>query len=194
MRQFALLILLAFGVLFSFFSQSIATDSAGVQDAPIIYGHIEGFRFTDSTGAEVTYDDVRGKIVVLNFFFSRCKGICPTLNGNVKRVVRKFSKDKSIRFLSVSVDPKHDTTEKLASYRKSFEAPAQWQFLRGPHKEVKDFIGEQLKLVSGDTPDVHTTRITLLDQKGRIRGYFRGLESEGIHDLISTIKQLKKEQ
>ena len=177
-------------VLAAFYTQSGASD--GMQQVKPLesYGRVQGFRFTASSGEVLSYEELRGKVVVINFFFSRCGGICPTLNGNVKRAATTFANLTDVQFVSISVDPEYDTLARLTHYRESFKAPKNWAFVRGTKEDVRSFLGTQLKLVSGDEPDMHSTRVVLLDQEGDIRGYYRGLEPESIQELIDGIKSL----
>src|ERR1700756_5171126 len=65
------------------------------------------------------YDDLlRDKIVVLNFMYADCKGICPTILDNLKRV-RKILDEavkKDIFIYSLTIQPEVDTPAKLKDY------------------------------------------------------------------------------
>ena len=185
------LVLVSFFLCIAMYTQSGASDAAQAVTPLDSYGHVDGFRFMSSSGNEVSYKDLKGKIVIINFFFSRCGGICPTLNANVKRAAMAYANQADVQFLSISVDPEYDTLSRLETYKQTFQAPNNWSFLRGDIDNVRSFLGTQLKLVSGDKPDMHSTRVVLLDQQGDIRGYFRGLEPQSIQELIAGIATLR---
>jgi protein SCO1 len=86
------------------------------------------------------YDDLlRDKIVVLNFMYADCKGICPTILDNLKRV-RKILDEavkKDIFIYSLTIQPEVDTPAKLKDYAEMhhIEDP-RWSFLTGRPEEM----------------------------------------------------------
>lgn len=183
-----LLILCLIALSYSFMLKLERSEAAFPASHSESFGKLGTFSFTDSAGQVVSDETVKGKTLVINFFFSSCKGICPTLNGNVKQLVNEFSVEDNIEFLSISVDPENDTAERLTEYRKSFKAPSFWRFLNAPLKDVKSFLSGNVKLANGDKPDLHSTRLVHVDQTGEIRGYYRGLEQESVKDLLKALK------
>ncbi|MGN6475694.1 MAG: SCO family protein, partial [Flavipsychrobacter sp.] len=73
-------------------------------------GHKVGdFSFVNQEGKTVTLKDVNGKIRVVEYFFTTCKGICPKMNENMSKVYEAFRGNDKIMILSHSVDPLKDT-------------------------------------------------------------------------------------
>lgn len=64
---------------------------------------------TDSTGTEFDSNDLRGKVYLVNFFFSSCEGVCPALNGRIAALYKEYQGDPSVHFISITVDPETDT-------------------------------------------------------------------------------------
>ena len=77
---------------------------------------IPPFSFTDQNGKQVTQNDISGKICVVNFFFIRCKNICPRMTANMHRLQDIHQQDTGLLFLSHSVDPDNDSVPVLHQY------------------------------------------------------------------------------
>jgi protein SCO1 len=107
------------------------------------------------------YDDlIKGRKVIINFTFTSCTGTCPRTSSNLAQVQRILGDriGRDIFFVSISIDPEHDTPEKLAEYAKTFDAKPGWTFATGRREDV-DKIRRRLGL--WDTPD-YTQHMGLL--------------------------------
>jgi protein SCO1/2 len=84
-------------------------------------------------------DLVQGRSVVINGFYSTCKGSCPAVNGNLQRVALSLADrmGPDVELLSISLDPSLDTPEKLKTYAEGFGSPRGWRFLTGPREDVE---------------------------------------------------------
>src|SRR4051812_4610464 len=51
--------------------------------------HISPFAFINQEGKTITNEDIKGKIVVVDYFFATCKGICPKMNANLEKVYKE---------------------------------------------------------------------------------------------------------
>ncbi len=80
------------------------------------------------------YDDlVRNRIVMINFMYSTCQGICPGNTTNLLRV-QKLLGDRvgiDIFMYSISLRPEVDTPEKLKEYARSRGIRRGWSLLTG---------------------------------------------------------------
>ena len=73
-----------------------------------------------------------GKPVMVNFIFTTCTTICPVMSASFSNVQEKLGEESAqVRMVSVSIDPEHDTPERLREYAKRFDAGPQWHFLTG---------------------------------------------------------------
>lgn len=167
-------------------------------------GHrVQPFSFVNQEGDTVTLDDVKGKIFVVEYFFTTCKGICPKMNENMSKVYEAFRGNESVMILSHTVDPKKDTVDAMKAYSLRFEAdPKQWMFLTGDKKALYDIArNSYLVSASDDTVTIdiesdfiHTDRFVLVDQDGYIRGkFYKGTDKDEVQQLIGDIKMLLKE-
>lgn len=161
------------------------------------------FRFIDQDGKPVTKEDVKGKICVVEYFFTTCKGICPKMNENMTRVYNAYKGNDAVMILSHTVDPKKDTVQAMKEYSLRFEAdPKQWKFLTGDKKELYDMARySYLVSATDDTAGVdiasdfiHTDKFVLVDRDGRIRGQYDGTKSPSVGQLIADIGILLKEK
>ena len=166
-------------------------------EKPAVYGVVEQTclrKFTNqhNTPAESISD---GKLTVVNFFFTSCPVICPKMMGNMKRIHDLFPDRSDIRFVSISVDPEHDTRERLQWYiHKMHINDKNWQILRGNKSDIYTVARNQFNLVAADANEnsdfIHSDKLILVDGSGKIRGYYSGLEKSAMDQLIIDIKKL----
>lgn len=165
--------------------------------------HISPFSFTNQEGKTITNADVEGKIVVVEYFFATCKGICPKMNENLAKVYAKFKGNKDVMFLSHTVDPVKDTVGALKAYSQRFDAdPAQWMFLTGDKKQLYDMARYSYLIsaeddtagISIDKDFIHDKHYILVDHLGRVRGFYDGLNDADIEKIEKDIKTLLEEK
>jgi cytochrome oxidase Cu insertion factor (SCO1/SenC/PrrC family) len=85
------------------------------------------------------YDDLlKGKVVLINFIFTTCQGVCSPMTANLARVQNYLAEHlgKEVVMISISVDPLTDTPERLKKYADSFKVKPGWYFLTGEKKNV----------------------------------------------------------
>jgi len=86
------------------------------------------------------YDDVmKGKILLINFFFTDCDNVCPIATDNLVRVQELLGDrvGKDIRMISISLQPEHDTPEVMAAYAKKHSVGPGWFFLTGGRDDIE---------------------------------------------------------
>jgi cytochrome oxidase Cu insertion factor (SCO1/SenC/PrrC family) len=87
------------------------------------------------------YDDlVKDKIVVISFIYTSCKDICPLATARLGEAQEKLGDrvGRDIFFLSVSIDPEHDTPDRLKQYADAFHAGPGWLFLTGLPEDIQE--------------------------------------------------------
>lgn len=165
-------------------------------------GHvIAPFSFTDQEGHTVTEKDMQDKIYIVEYFFTTCEGICPTMNENLNKVYQAYKGQQDICILSHTVDPETDSIAQLKKYALKFDAdPKQWHFLTGQKKELYTMAVESYLLSAMDDtvkkilPDfIHNQHFVLIDKDKRIRGTYDGTDIEKVQKLIKDIAELQKE-
>jgi protein SCO1/2 len=161
---------------------------------------IPAFSFTDQNNKTITQSDVKGKIYVADFFFTRCAGICPKMTANMSKVAAAFSSDKEIVILSHSVTPESDSVAALKKYAAAKNIDqSNWHLLTGDKGEIYTiarkgyFADERLGFSKDTTAFLHTENFILVDRHGRIRGVYNGTLELETDNLIQHIRILKKE-
>jgi protein SCO1/2 len=110
------------------------------------------------------YDDLlKNKIVLINFMFTTCKGVCSPMTANLAKVQQQLGDrlGKDIVMLSFTVDHETDTPAALKKYAESFKAKPGWYFLTGKKENldwvlyklggyVEDKNAHQLKVIIGN--------------------------------------------
>jgi protein SCO1/2 len=102
-----------FGVYFLYF---FTQDDFSQSNLPVINNNIQPFSFTNQNGKILTERDIEGKVFVAEFFFTTCKGICPKMNANMRRVFDAYKTDSSFMILSHTCMPETDSVPLLKMY------------------------------------------------------------------------------
>lgn len=160
-----------------------------------VLGHVPAFTLTDSRNMPLTQNDLKGKVWVASFVFTRCQGPCPTLTAHLATLYRSYELEPNVALVSISVDPLHDTPGVLAAYAKKFNAdPQKWHLLTGSESAIIDLITKGFKV--GDDKNLinHSTRFVLVDANLDIRGYYDGMDKDAIKNLFQDIAMIKGEQ
>jgi protein SCO1/2 len=146
------------------------------------YNHkIAPFAFTNQNGKKVTNKDYEGKIYVADFFFTTCQTICPKMTDNMVWLQNKIKDNPKVKLLSHSVFPDEDTVEVLKKYAKEKGVlDEKWNLVTGNQQEIYKIARQSYLVVKTGKPEelydmVHTENFVLVDQKGRIRGFYNGL-------------------
>lgn len=156
------------------------------------------FALIDEKGRPLALSDLAGKVLLVDFIFTTCSGPCPVLTSSHVRAQRLLPEDVQgrVHFVSISVDPEHDTPEALEAYALARGARLDdWSFLTGPPAEVdpvlKAFgVG---RTRSGDGAVEHTVISYLIDGQGRIVKRYFGLQHEP-RELAADVATLVRSQ
>jgi protein SCO1 len=178
---------------------SVIRDGKKIDDT--LWHSVSDFKFQNQLGKTVSMADLPGKVIVADFFFTRCPSICPKLTTNIRKLQDALStKDQFkqlnpafIQFLSFSVDPERDSVSVLKTYGDKFGInPDIWWLLTGPKKQIYDFSISELKLglADGEGVDsnfIHTQKLVLLDKDHVVRGYYNGLDSVDLRKMANDM-------
>ena len=86
------------------------------------------------------YDDLlKDKIVVINFMYADCEGICPTITTNLVKAQKLLGAriGRDIFMYSLTLSPEKDTPEALKHYAKMHGVKPGWLFLTGKPDEIE---------------------------------------------------------
>jgi protein SCO1/2 len=156
----------------------------------------------DQAGQPFASKRVAGKVWIANFMFTSCPDVCPLLTSKMRSLQLRFGNHKrDIELVSISVDPHHDTPAALATFAREHEADlSNWSFLTGPDADVRQVVMEGFKQAMEEVPAkddqprniLHGTHVTLIDRRGRIRGFYR-TDNPSLLKLTQDAQQLLKE-
>ncbi len=162
------------------------------------YGELPAFTLTNQNGQVFTKADLKGKVVIADFFFTHCPTICPKMTSQMKRLYEQFDDRADIVFLSHTVDPKRDSVSVLQAYMQAHEIPLddQWYFLTGNQDSIFALARKGYQLptdegAAGDGEDfLHSPYFALLDTTLTIRNYYDGTDSTRVNRLVEHIAML----
>lgn len=83
---------------------------------PIRIDNVADFSFVNQDGKKITQREVDGKVYVVEYFFTTCKGICPKMNANMRRVFEAFKDEPDFMILSHTCMPETDSVPLLKAY------------------------------------------------------------------------------
>jgi len=153
---------------------------------------IQDFTLIERSGKEFNSADLKGQVWVASFFFSSCPGSCRAQNFEVMALQNKFAK-KGVKFISITCDPKTDTTDKLRMYAETFHAdPDSWLFLTGDLKYIIR-IGKEKFLVPVSEQG-HSERLMVVDKWSNVRGYFDWKNPANMEKMRTMLDELLAEQ
>ncbi|MEC9373701.1 MAG: SCO family protein [Planctomycetota bacterium] len=164
---------------------------------------IPEFTLTTQNNEPFTRDDLRGSITVIDFFFTYCPFICPTMKTNMKQAQDALA-DTGVRFVSFSVDPEHDTPDRLREHAASIGADTStWTFLTADAVQTRRILREGLLLADltldpsnmislpggAEMPNItHPGRFILLDHEANILALYNGLDQNEVQALIERAR------
>jgi protein SCO1 len=167
------------------------------KNVPANFHKIRPFKLLSQNNETITEQNLNGKIVVGNFFFTTCPGICPKMTTNMKILQQEFLNDKNILLLSHSVTPDKDDVARLQIFAQKNKINSnQWKLLTGSKSEIYDlgrkfyFVEEDLGEKRDSSVFLHTENFILLDKNRHIRGIYNGLSIDAVQNLIEDIKVL----
>lgn len=161
-----------------------------------LYQTLIPFEVVNQEGDTVGTDNVLGSMLVVDFFFASCPSVCPAMSGEMSRVNEAFADEDLVRLLSFSIDPDRDSIPALKEYANTFGGEAgKWDFFRGEGEENRTlsqraFYLTALRDTTAEGGFQHDPRMVLLDERGRIRGYYTGTDYDEVSRLIGDVKLL----
>ena len=177
---------------------ALALCGCSTKAEPPVFMNAPTFELVDHRGNAFRSVDLKGKIWVVDFFFTSCPSICPRLTAAMKEVRGELEDHAGqIRYVSISVDPLNDTPEVLRRYaeRNDLEL-SHWSLLTGDEKVVRETVADGFKTFLGEREQrggqydiAHASRFFLVDQAGRVRGAY-AIDDDGKKSLIGDIRRL----
>jgi len=127
-----------------------------------------GLGLTDQDGHAVKlYEDLMaGRIVVVNAFYATCKAACPVVMGTVKLLQDKAAIEGiDASFISITIDPRHDTPDSLQLYATSLGVRPGWHLLSGDPETVTQALHRFGLDTDPDDPSDHLNILYIANLK-----------------------------
>lgn len=178
------------------------TQTENSNDVTSLNWRIPAFNAIDHTGKPFSLKDVQGTVWLTDVIFTRCNNVCPPMTANMSKVQQELKKQGlDIKIVSFSVDPDYDKPEILTEFAKKYHADlSNWHFLTGYSYEYIQNITQTafkstLSKTEGPSPDVpimisHPSRYYLIDQEGRVRKFYDGLQPDP-QQIAKDIRELQ---
>lgn len=152
----------------------------------------------DQHNHRVMLQHLRGRVLLVNFFYSYCPTVCPLQTASLVKLKNRLAKDKvdGVHFVSISLDPKRDTPARLLAFANKFsifEQPDQinWFFLTGEDVTVRQvtngFNAIAIKQSNGELE--HWVGIYLVDQSGNVSATYHG-DNFDPEEILRDIERL----
>lgn len=198
-NPFVLAFLIGIGSLHIVKEMSLARRAA---PPPLV--NVGAWSLTSHEGKDFGTTDLKGKVVIANFFFTRCPTICPKLIQDMNEVRKRFEKEgEQVQFVSFSVDPEFDTPEVLRAYRvKSNITANNWTLVTSTTDKMVDVVMNKMKLHVGEKEKIegtdpadelfnisHVAEFVLFDQNGDLRAKV-STDTLGLASIVRSAKFL----
>jgi protein SCO1/2 len=173
-------------------------DQPTAQGLPI-EGKAYNFSLLNSNGNPVTLGDSAGKVRLVAFIYTRCNSSCPVVTSQMVQLENELKRKgvfgNAVEFITVTMDPSHDTGSVLRDYENRFGvAPNGWEFLTGTQKAIDETMkkyGVYAQKISA-SQYIHTAAEFLIDPQGNIRKIY-GAEIS-VPDAVKDIESLLQRQ
>ena len=154
---------------------------------------VADFELINQNGKDITQEDYKDKIYVVDFFFTRCPSICPIMTNNMVELQNEFLENEAVMFLSISVTPMLDSIPVLRAYAtEKGVVDSKWNVTTGDKRHIYNLARKSYFAVveqgDGGLQDfIHTPNFILVDKKKQIRGIYDGTNDDEIVRLINDL-------
>ncbi|MEN3940394.1 SCO family protein [Prosthecobacter sp. SYSU 5D2] len=176
------------------------------KDRPAILGRLEDdLTLTERTGKTVHLNDLRGKIILASWVYTRCPRGCAGVIAKLKKLQEEYRGNPNIHFVSFTLDP-DDTPEMMAQFASGIDVKETdpWWFVQGDKEEVRSYLTQFLKFrpvqdlpekdrLSPDDKYIHDLRVALVDHQGHLRGTLYDLMNADPQFAEHFDEQLRKD-
>ena len=165
--------------------------------------YVKPFSFTNQDGKTIDENDLKGKVTVVEYFYTTCKGICPKLNTSLNKIYAEFKNEPDFLILAHTVQPETDSVGRLRFYADSMKIDTKkWMLLTGRKDSLyKAARGSYLLDDPANSVEkledqfIHTQFLALVDKSGNVRGgVYDALKKDEMEKLSKDISGLLKEK
>ena len=175
---------------------AVMRKMAGLATKPLEIGaRVPDFTLIDHTRQPVRFSSLAGKVVVVNFIYTRCAlpQFCLRVSNNFGVLQKRFAKElgKDVVLLTITFDPQRDTPEALAAYASQWKPdPKAWHFLTGPVADVRKVCALfGVEYFPDEGLMNHSLRTAVIDRTGTLVASIEGntYSPEQLGDLVFTL-------
>ena len=160
--------------------------------------HVQPFNFINQDGQRFTDEAIKGKVAIVNFFFTTCTSVCPRMNNNLKPAYEALKNNPDVLLLSFTSDPLRDSAARLKRYADSMGVnTAKWVFLTGKKDSLYKAARYSFKVddpknfVTNESVDfLHTQFVALVNRKGDVVKLYDGLKPSELQSIEGDVKNL----
>jgi protein SCO1 len=151
------------------------------------------FHLIDQRNEPVSDATLAGHPYITAFFFASCQNLCPALSGHMAKLQGQLP--ASVKLVSFSVDPEHDTPTVLEAYGKAYGADdGRWYFLTGSKQGIYDAeVAFNLAKPGAGLSPIHSDRLLLIDAAGEVRGIYDSTDPDDVKKLVTDATRLASE-
>lgn len=182
--------------------QSGSPSAASARESEHLSHPVPSWTLTDQDGHPFGSEQLRGRPYIANFVFTRCVASCPRMTHQMATIQQHLGDLRGrLALVSITVDPVHDTPERLRSYAERNGADFSfWHFATGTEEAVGQALAQGF-WISVQPPAgglhsefnpvelSHAERFVLVDAQGVLRGSFAA-EEEGLARLERAARAL----
>jgi len=174
----------------------------------VTIGPAPAFELTNQDNKTISNKDYRGKVYVLEFFFSTCPTICPKMNESMLLLQQEYYGRPDFGLASITINPENDTPAVLKAHAAKLGVKHyNWHLLTGKREYIFN-LAKAFKLYAGVNAAAaggfeHSGMFALIDKDGNIRSrkdsygnpilYYDGLDAPGVNAIKEDIKKLLAE-
>lgn len=164
-----------------------------------VYQKAPDFQLINQDSITIDQTMFKGGMYVVDFFFTSCPTICPTMSRNMLKLYEKFNGNPKVHFLSHTIDPKYDTPSVLKAYAQKLGVEGdQWQFVTGTKETIYGLAPEYMVLRPEEDKDqpggfIHQGWFILIDHNGHFRGAYDGTQDQQVENLSLDMDILLQE-
>lgn len=177
---------------------------SGRASLPVL-SEVPDFVLTNQHGVVVTRSNLLGHVWIADIIFTRCAGPCPAMTRRLGELQSALPLEDSVRLVTLTTDPAHDTPEVLNLYAAKFGAqPHRWLFLTGTKAQIAHLAVDGLKLTAVEkdpgqraSPDdlfIHSTIFVVVDRRGRVRCVLESDQPGAKQKALDAIRALLRER
>ena len=170
------------------------------------------FAFLNQDSLLISNEDYKGKVYLVDFFFTSCPTICPLMSMNLVELQNEFREFEEFGVASFTINPEYDTPRVLKEYAEKYGiTDMDWHLLTGESTDIFNLANVGFNIYAAADPEVpggfeHSGLFALVDKEGYIRSrldafgnpiiYYRGtisqkqgVNADGEEEQISILKE-----